>query len=502
MWHGLLLPALVGLTLAGVPDQDPNDTNLDGCYPVAPSNGGGELRVLRTAQTPNGFHRAARGWNSWGIEANPATTPSYKGFNQEFAIAQCSVLAERPFVEAGYNLCSLDAGWSVADTDEFGRITYNHSAFDLPKLGRFLHSKGLQMGIYVIPGAPCTSINKTVMGTNLTLGDIMNENNDGVPPNPYCDFDYSNPATQIWHDSLLDLWASWGVDMIKLDFITPGSIQNGATLPANNSGAAVAFHRAIQNSGRKIRLDLSWKLCRNDTYYDIWRSTAETLRTDQDINFSGTDTLLQWWPVQREIENYRQYISLQVDKDQPLTIYPDMDNLYIGNDPQISGVSNEQRITVMSHWIGAAANLITGADMTNLDDLGRKLFTSRESIEASDFCGRHPMQPRNPGTGENLAKQLQGWIAGPDESGRAYALLTNLGPNLAGAAGYNSMLNGTQKVSLSLKDLGLKGACYRASDVWFGHQRTVVRSHGLAADLGEGESQFLRLDPCFPWLSS
>jgi alpha-galactosidase len=48
-----------------------------------------------------------------------------------------------------------------------------------------------------------------------------------------------------------------------MDFMTLGSPAAGENLPANNSLAAVAYYKAIQQSGRDIRLDLSWKLDRN-----------------------------------------------------------------------------------------------------------------------------------------------------------------------------------------------------------------------------------------------
>jgi hypothetical protein len=37
----------------------------------------------------------------------------------------------------------------------------------------------------------------------------------------------------------------------------------------------------------------------------------------------------------------------------------------------------------MNRWLGAAANLITGSDLTNLDELGMQLLTSQASVDAS-----------------------------------------------------------------------------------------------------------------------
>ena len=61
-----------------------------------------------------------------------------------------------------------------------------------------------------------------------------------------------------------------GVDMIKLDYVTPGSPDNGANLLKDNSGIVVCYHNAIAQQKRQIRLDISWKLSRDEPYYTIW----------------------------------------------------------------------------------------------------------------------------------------------------------------------------------------------------------------------------------------
>lgn len=63
-----------------------------------------------------------------------------------------------------------------------------------------------------------------------------------------------------------------GVDLIKLDYVTPGSPDADADLSTDNSGSVECYHKAIENSGRKMRLHISWNLDRNTTYYDIWKT--------------------------------------------------------------------------------------------------------------------------------------------------------------------------------------------------------------------------------------
>jgi alpha-galactosidase len=131
-----------------------------------------------------------------------------------------------------------------------------------------------------------------------------------------------------------------------MDYMTPGSPDHGDyALPANSSGAAIAFHKAIQNAGVNMRLDISWKLDRSDPYWGIWRSTSDSLRVDQDINNSGQDTFTAWQTVLRTIEFYRQFINEQTVSGrhgQGIMIRPDMDNTYIGNAASVSGLSDVQ----------------------------------------------------------------------------------------------------------------------------------------------------------------
>lgn len=58
--------------------------------------------------------------------------------------------------------------------------------------------------------------------------------------------------------------------MIKLDYVTPGSPDNGVNLLKDNSGIVVCYRKAIAQQQRSIRLDISWKLVRDEPYYGIW----------------------------------------------------------------------------------------------------------------------------------------------------------------------------------------------------------------------------------------
>ncbi|KAJ5439693.1 uncharacterized protein N7458_010691 [Penicillium daleae] len=82
------------------------------------------------------------------------------------------------------------------------------------------------------------------------------------------------------------------------------------------------------------------------------------------------------WKIQQTIEQYRQYINYQVAAGKRMSLRPDLDDLFVANPASVNGVTDGQRITLMSFWLGASSSLLLGSDMTNVDDLGRQLLTT------------------------------------------------------------------------------------------------------------------------------
>ena len=169
------------------------------------------LNVITIETTPNGFDSPARGWKSFGLQANPNVKPDFV-FNQANVTARADALLS--LIPAGelsshdYYI-SLDSGWSDGSRgDENGRILYNDTLFSIPKLADYLHGKDLKLGIYVLPGAFCADENKTIIGTDSTIKDIFSRplTNHGFAR---CDLDYGNSNTQTWHDSVMNLFGEW-----------------------------------------------------------------------------------------------------------------------------------------------------------------------------------------------------------------------------------------------------------------------------------------------------
>lgn len=510
------MPSLLSLGLAGlglsfvsttlaVCVETSTDSALNGCYPE-PDTGIEPLTVLSISTTANGYTTSARGWNTWSIQslADPNIVPGWDASTAPYLddasiLSQCSVLATTPFQAAKFTLCSLDGGWSATEVNTDGLIVPNTKILNITAISGYLHANGLLLGVYVHPGVPCSANGKLIPGTDIYTETLFS----GQVDQSQCYFNYSAPGILEWHTAQVALWASYGVDMIKLDFITPGSPLNDGALPCDMSAASTMYHAAIAAVGRPMRLGLSWKPCRNATWLPFWGQSADAIRTDNDINRYFTNTFTDWQILQQAFENYRQYILLQKQSfvaGNPIVLHPDMDNLLVANNTTLSGITDDMRVTTMSMFLGASANLVLGGDLNNVDTLGLELLTSSGSKLAANFFAEYPMQPRNPGTGDVLPLQLQAWIAGPSATtGEAYVLVSNYGPD-QGKGGFGTALEGVQAVTVALSDLGLTTAAgYAASytwrDVWNGNGTAVTQDVGFTAYLNATQSSLFLLAP-------
>lgn len=115
------------------------------------------LHSLTIGTTANGFSIPARGWNSWGLQANPNVNPGFlfnqRGYSpidaQKFCssvfnlgvLEQCDHLAST--LTGIYTYCSLDSGWSQAyHGDKYGRIIPDSERFDIKEIADHLHAEG------------------------------------------------------------------------------------------------------------------------------------------------------------------------------------------------------------------------------------------------------------------------------------------------------------------------------------------------------------------------
>ena len=71
-------------------------------------------------------------------------------------------------------------------------------------------------------------------------------------------------------NSVVALFASWGIDFIKLDGVTPGSDSNGLSI--DNRADVAAWSKAIAVSGRSMWFTISWDL--DEDFLSVWEQYA------------------------------------------------------------------------------------------------------------------------------------------------------------------------------------------------------------------------------------
>src|SRR6266481_2281026 len=156
--------------------------------------------------------------------------------------AQSDALKASGLEEHGFRYINIDSGWQ-------GSFDANY-----PILGTSYHTQD----IVVMP---------------LAKGNAF----AGPLPNPYHDkIDFTKPGAQQYINSVVDLFASWGIDFIKLDGVTPGSYVNDLSI--DNRPDVKAWSKAIAQSGRPIWLTISWQL--DQDYLDVWQQYPNGRRTD------------------------------------------------------------------------------------------------------------------------------------------------------------------------------------------------------------------------------
>ena len=356
------------------------------------------------------------GWNSWDCYGTTVTEAEVK--------ANAGYMAKH-LKPHGWRYVIVDIQWSEqkpkshgyrddADLamDAFGRLIPAPNRFPssangagFKPLSDYVHSLGLGFGIHIMRGIPRRALkaNLPVEGSQVRAGDIAD-------PYSLCPWntdmygvDMSRPGAQAYYDSILKLYASWGVDYIKADDIAR---------PAHREEIA-AIHRAIQKSGRPIVLSLSpgpamvedlaffresanmWRI--SDDFWDDWKALR--------LNF----TLMSVW----------------AGAGRP-GAWPDADMLPLGRvgiraergDDRMSRFTHDEQRTLMTLWSIAQSPLMFGGDLPSNDAWTLSLLTNDEVL-AVDQHGN---------SGRPIAESGDSaiWAAGA-ETGAKYLAVFNVG---------------------------------------------------------------------------
>ena len=316
------------------------------------------------------------GWSSFSQQT---IEPDF--LTQANTIRQSDALKSSGLQDHGYTYINLDSGWQ-GSFDANGRPTPNLAIFpDIKAMIDHIHANGQKAGIYWIPGVeePAVQANSPILGTSYHIQDILAVphragnafGGPGTSPYHY-KIDFSKPGAQEYMDSVVALFASWGVDFIKLDGVTPGSYSDDLSI--DNRDDVAAWSKAIQRSGRPIWLTVSWQVGKD--YLDTWRTYSNARRIDDDVECEGRCATLTNWP--RIEKRFRDLPNWQ-DAAGSTQGWNDLDSLDIG-DGALDGLSLDEKRSAFTLWAMANAPIYLGGDLTRLDDDGKRLATNDEVI--------------------------------------------------------------------------------------------------------------------------
>jgi len=403
------------------------------------------------AQTKKDYHAWATtpplGWNSWDCFGTTVTEQQIK----EQADAMAKYL-----LSSGYKYLTVDIQWyepeakghaydpkAVLTMDEYGRLTPGLKKFPsaanskgFKPLADYVHLKGLKFGIHIMRGIPRQAVEKNtpVFGTTVKAQDIA-LTNSRCPWNPdMYGVDATKQDGQAYYNSIIKMYADWGVDLIKVDDISR---------PYDNVQKAEieAIRNAIDKTGRPILLSLSpgatpiivgehvknyanmWRI--SDDFWDRWGLLLNM--------FERMDA---WTPYRGPGH------------------FPDADMLPIGivDFKRPTNFTKNEQYTLMSMWAIGRSPLIFGGDMTKLDEFTKEMLTNPEMLKVNQQSTNNRQVSRD--------KNLIVWTADVPNSKDKYVALFNAqskGDNIDfNNADYASPLiagkGSSQKIEVSVKD--------------------------------------------------
>ena len=427
------------------------------------------------------------GWNSWDVYG-----PSV---NEEQLLGNAQYMADH-LKEFGWEYVVCDIQWSEPNAGQqplldyvpsdyvpFAWITMDEYGRQLPAVERFpsaaggrgfgpiaekIHSMGLKFGIHIMRGVPRLAVHQhlPVKGADTTCDKIASDASICRWNTDMYGIDASKEGAQAYYDSIFELYASWGVDFVKVD-----DICNTNAYPDNPYSAEKEIElirKAIDHCGRDMVLSLSpgpaviekaWHLRQNA---NMWRVT--------DDFWDRWELLL---PMFERCEVWERQVSPGC--------WPDCDMLPLGrlrlNKLKFEEVSDwtqlteTEQVTMMSLWCIFRSPLMISSEMRDNDEFTLQLLTNREILEMHRFGeGAHQVYR----TEETCA-----WRSVDTRDGGTYVALFNLSDQ-------------QREVSACWEELGLSGP-HAARDLW-AHQDAGVLEGRVAAVLPPHGSAVYKLE--------
>jgi alpha-galactosidase len=373
------------------------------------------------AQTNEDFHSWAStppmGWNSWDC-FGPTVTEAEVKANADYMAKYL-----KPY---GWDYIVVDIRWYVGNDkahgynekdpdyviDEFGRFMPAVNRFPSAAGGKgfkpladYLHKKGLKFGIHIMRGIPVIAVkqNIPIKGTKLTAKDIYSDKDQCSWLHDMYTIVPGKPGAQEYYNSLFELYASWGLDFVKIDDLSS---------PIYFEGEIDMIRKAIDRTGRKIVLSTS----PGETPV----AHAEHVQKNANMWRTVGDFWDSWEQLKDHFEVFERW-----NKWRSYGAYPDGDMLPMGRigiraergDPRMTTFTKDEQYTLMTLWTIFKSPLMFGGNLPDNDPFTLSLLTNKNVLKVlNESANNKPLF---------TDKDKAAWIADEPGTGAKYLAVFN-----------------------------------------------------------------------------
>jgi alpha-galactosidase len=391
------------------------------------------------------------GWNSWDgygttvkeddVKANARWLAEHlKPFGWQYVVVDMEWFVTNPIAEG-------NSKTSLYSIDNFGRYTpavnrFPSAANDpgFKSLAEYVHSLGLKFGIHILRGIPKQAVEK-----NLPISGSAYHAVDAADSSDTCPWNFDNygldaskPGAQAYYDSIAQLYASWDVDLIKVDCISSHPYKGDEIRMLST---------ALAKTGRPIVLSLSPGPAPMEKAEEM-RKYAQMWRISDDIWDLWHSTVAYPQGLGDQFANVAKWAG----KAQPGR-WPDADLLPLGylgpapgwGQPRYTRLTHDEQRTFLTLWCIFPSPLMVGGDLPKADAWTTSLLTNPEVIAVDQHSsGNHPVITTD---------KAVVWGAQSAAADSRYLAVFNL-------------TESSQAVLYSWKDIGFTSTKYRLRDLW------------------------------------
>jgi alpha-galactosidase len=409
------------------------------------------LQFLKWAPEP------PMGWNSWDcygptvteneVKANADYMAEHlKSYGWEYIVVDIRWFVENDKAH-GYN--EKDAKYVM---DEYGRFQPSPLRFPSAANGKgfkpladYVHSKGLKFGIHIMRGIPVEAVKKNtpILESKAKAADIYSTEGQCPWLKDMYTIVAGRDGAQEYYNSIFALYASWGVDFIKIDDIS---------IPYHYKEIEMV-RRAIDKTGREIVLSTSpgeTPIVNADhikNHANMWRIVGDFWDNWPQLK-EHFDVCNRWAPY---IGNGH---------------FPDGDMLPLGRigiraergDNRMSQLSKDEQVTLMSLFAIFRSPLMFGGNLPDNDAFTLSLLTQKDVLNINKYSQNN----------RQLFKEddLVAWTADDPKTGDKFLAVFNArDPEKTADDKVSAVPPDSAVIRVQLSRMGITGPCI-IKDIW------------------------------------